>query len=269
MAWSGRLKAQLQEHAAAWAANNDLPHYKSLGSNPVVLFEPAAGGERHGNFQPKSWRAIGANPEWARRLEKTHSQQNALPPEKSHTAKELDSSNSSDALLMNCFCYPGVLERTLEKLGLAVVVTGPVFGFMAKVALADGTDDATEVDMRVGDLLVEAKLTEKDFTSRPREHVLRYRGLGQVFDIDALPGDDHSFGGYQLIRNVLAAVQHESSFTVFLDQRRPDLIQESRAVHAAISSAEVRQRCGFRTWQEIAAASPTDLRKFLEQEYGL
>jgi hypothetical protein len=182
---------------------------------------------------------------------------------------ELDSSSSSDALLMNCFCFPGAPQRILEKLQVASVKEEPDFGFLAKVSLADGTDDATEVDMRVGDLLVEAKLTEKDFTSRPREHVLRYRDLEKVFDVDALPGDDDSFRGYQLIRNVLAAVQHKASFAVFLDQRRPDLIQEWWAVHSAISSVEVRRRCGFRTWQEIAAASPSDLRRFLEGKYGV
>jgi len=97
---------------------------------------------------------------------------------------ELDSSTSSDALLMNCFCYPDAPERILGKLGFTVSPTEQVFGFMAKVALAEGTGDATEVDMKVGHLLVESKLTEKDFTSKSREHVLRYRDLEKVFDVN-------------------------------------------------------------------------------------
>ena len=71
MNWSGKLRAQLQEHAEAWAADNKLPHYRSLGAKPVVLFERVSGSKRHGNFHPKSWRAIFAKPEWGRRLDKT------------------------------------------------------------------------------------------------------------------------------------------------------------------------------------------------------
>ncbi len=123
--------------------------------------------------------------------------------------------------------------------------------------------------MRLGGLLVEAKLTEKDFTKRPKEHVFRYSHLKDVFDIDTLPSDGTSFFGYQLIRNVLAAVQDQAQFIVLLDQRRPDLLQEWWNVAGAIRDKTVRRRCGFRTWQQIAAVAPRDLREFLELKYGL
>src|SRR5712692_10079011 len=100
------LRAQLKARADTWAANQHLPFYNSLGSTPAVMFERLPGSSGHGNFHSASWKEIVARPLWARRLEKTHPQQHALPPEKAASAKELDSSNSSDALLMNCFCYP-------------------------------------------------------------------------------------------------------------------------------------------------------------------
>jgi len=39
----------------------------------------------------------------------------------------------------------------------------PEFGYKARVPLLGGRTDRTEVDMKLGRLLVEAKLTESDF----------------------------------------------------------------------------------------------------------
>jgi hypothetical protein len=44
----------------------------------------------------------------------------------------------------------------------------PEFGFRARVPLANGKFDRTEVDMRLGDLLIEAKLTESNFQRAPK-----------------------------------------------------------------------------------------------------
>ena len=54
-----------------------------------------------------------------------------------------------------------------------------------------------------------------------------------------------------------------------LDQRRPDLLLEWWKVHAAIRNANLRMRCGFRTWQQVAAVSPGPLALFLGAKYGL
>jgi hypothetical protein len=86
--------------------------------------------------------------------------------------------------------------------------------------------DRTEVDMRWGGLLVEAKLTESDFQTR---------------------------AGYQLIRNVLAAYAEGCSFCVVHDERRPDLREAWFQVMAAVKTAEMRVRCKVMTWQELAA----------------
>ena len=269
MNWSMALREELRQRAEAWAVETGLPVYRSRGRLPVVLFEALADGSALGNFEQQSWRAVQKSTNWQDRLQKKHSSTESLPPEKAPHAKELDSCNSSDALLMNCFCHPGTSARLLQRLGLPLYEDDPEFGYKAQVALKTGRGDSTEVDMRVGSLLVEAKLTENDFTSRPSPHVERYAAFERVFDVKRLPVDGQSYAGYQLIRNVLAAYQHKANLCVFLDQRRPDLLQEWWAVHAAIRSGELRERCGFRTWQQVRAESPPRLACFLEKKYGL
>lgn len=69
---------------------------------------------------------------------------------------------------MNCFCYPGARGRILQALGLPVHDLIPEFGFKAELPLNDGTSDGTEIDMRLGDLIFEAKLTEADSTTCPK-----------------------------------------------------------------------------------------------------
>jgi hypothetical protein len=269
MNWSTGLRAQLRTRAEAWAAKTGLPSYPSRGQPPVILFEARADGASHGNFQQDSWVAINRTQGWSGRLQKPHTSAKDLPTEKPGAARELDSSNSSDALLMNCFCHPGALPKLLAGLGLKPQTADVVFGFNPHIRLGDGSTDETEIDMRIGGLFFEAKLTEVDFTKRPKGHVLRYAALLAVFDVDRLPVAEDDFMGYQLIRNVLAADQHNAEFIVLLDQRRPDLLHQWWDVHAAITKPGLRSRCGFRTWQEVAAASPAALAEFLEGKYGL
>ena len=58
----------------------------------------------------------------------------------------------------------------------------PHFGFPARVPLEDNRCDRTEVDMRIGDLLVETKLTEGDFQRADKAKLLRYRDFFHVFE---------------------------------------------------------------------------------------
>jgi hypothetical protein len=145
----------------------------------------------------------------------------------------------------------------------------PEFGVKAKLPKAQNRQDATELDMKIGSHIFEAKLTEKDFTSSAIEHVREYTDFNSVFDSSALPVVDSEFKGYQLIRNVLAAFHLNATLIVLLDQRRPDLLQEWWAVHSAIKDAKLRLRCGFRTWQQVAAASPPLLAAYLSGKYGI
>jgi hypothetical protein len=186
--YAGRLRAELAErnrlHALAY------PHVKSYGSDPVIVYAPED--RLHGNFYPPAYEAILANPAWMRRFDKIHAQGRSLPkPQIDPTRKwrELDSSMSSDALLMNAFCTPGVSNSAplRSMLGITGNDVEPEFGWKARVPLRTGRVDRTEVDMRWGDLLVEAKLTETDFQCREAKIVESYRDLDEVFDRELLP----------------------------------------------------------------------------------
>jgi hypothetical protein len=168
----------------------DRVHVESYGSAPVIVYEPENG--RHGNFLDCAYTAIVAHPGWMSRFDKIHAQAaRSLPKPQSDLARrwrELDSSMSSDALLMNIFCTPGVAESAAVQSMLGIEVGAvPNFGWKARVPLANGRFDRTEVDMRLGSLLVEAKLTEGDFQSRSATVVESYRDFDQVFDRDRLP----------------------------------------------------------------------------------
>jgi hypothetical protein len=167
-----------------------LPHVESYGNPPVVVYPPQDG--RHGNFFDSAYAAIAQHPEWMRRFDKVHTQGSRSLPKPEIDAqrrwRELDSSMSSDALLMNIFCTPGVAESTAVQNALGVDDGAPpVFGWKAKVPLTSGRFDRTEVDMRFGSLLVEAKLTEGDFQTRDARVVEAYRDFEEVFDRELLP----------------------------------------------------------------------------------
>jgi hypothetical protein len=184
--YAGELRRELGARNRLWARGR--VHVESYGAQPVIVYGPD--GERHGNFFDASYGAIAARPEWMRRFDKIHAQGRALPKaESGRRWRELDSSMSSDALLMNVFCAatPAV-RQTLGVDGDAE----PVFGWKARVPLAPGLDgrtrfDRTEVDMRWGDLLVEAKLTETDFQTRAAAIVEGYRDFDAVFERELLP----------------------------------------------------------------------------------
>ena len=76
------------------------------GIPSVVYASDAEGG--HGNFLPASYRRIQANPAWAERLNKSYTGARQLPRAADRWRGELECATSSDALLMNVFCYPGV-----------------------------------------------------------------------------------------------------------------------------------------------------------------
>jgi len=165
-------------------------HVESYGGAPVIVYEPENG--RHGNFFDPTYDAVTANPGWIRRFEKVHAQAaRSLPRPQLDPARrwcELDSSMSSDALLMNIFCTPGVAESGQVRVALGIEDPAePIFGWKARVPLTNGRFDRTEVDMRFGSLLVEAKLTEVGFQTRTAAVVEAYRDFGTVFDRDRLP----------------------------------------------------------------------------------
>lgn len=267
--WRLLLRKELAERAKCFATANSFTYYKSLGQCPTILFPAETAKSRHGNFNDESYAAILANASWANRLEKTHRPKQALPKDRRGDAKELDSSNSSDALLMNCFCYPRSAERTLKGC-LRMTPNGRVeFGIRGDVPKSNGKADTTELDMRCGNIVFEAKLTEPDFTSKCATVVEAYRGLHDVFHANLLPRVEGKYQSYQLIRNVLAAYAHEYQFVLLCDGRRPDLLHQWWTVYAAIRPPDLRARAHFLLWQEVAAACPAPLREYLREKYGL
>ena len=262
------LRSELSARNLEYARAQALRHHVSIGGEPVVCYE--AGEDVHGNFLPATYRAILKNDNWGRRLRKPHTSAAQVFVRDGVRRKELDSSTSSDALLMNVFCYPGTLREALVLRLLEVERGAKVeFGYRARVPLANGRVDRTEVDMRVGDLLVEAKLTEADFQKKAKAVVEGYRDFEVVFESESLPQSGECYFSYQLIRNVLAAHASGCAFCVIMDERRPDLRGQWYAVMRCIRVHDLQMRCRMLTWQEISALTPRTLQNFLQDKYGI
>jgi hypothetical protein len=177
---------------------------------------------------------------------------------------------SSDALLMNIFCYPGVTRRREVSLLIGTEMSDvPEFGFRPRVPLNSGFVERTEVDMKLGSVLFEAKLTESDFQTQNAGIVEGYRDLKEVFECRELPRRGKAYLSYQLLRNVLAAHALDLSFCVLLDARRPDLLEDWYAVLCCIKIYVLSSRCKVLTWQELAQVLPPKMQHFLEAKYGI
>jgi hypothetical protein len=268
--FASELRRELCARNAAFARENNFSHVESYGATPVIVYSPEADGKRHGNFIHSSYAAILKRPEWARRMAKIHSHGRRSLPGADRRWRELDSSMSSDALLMNIFCCPGVCgSKTVASMLGTEVTDIPEFGYKARVPLVNGRTDRTEVDMKLGRLFVEAKLTEGDFQKKSCSLVESYRDLRKIFDVAALPCSRDTYLSYQLLRNVLATHASETSFCVIADARRPDLLEAWHTIMRCVRHAELRTRCKVLTWQELSTALPARLQKFLDVKYGI
>ena len=269
VSYAALLRQELCARNAAYALARQLPHVTSYGEMPVIVYEPFPGAIGHGNFLDASYRAVLGRPEWNRRLEKVHAQAARCLPRRDRRWKELDSSMSSDALLMNVFCHPSTLRRSLRPMLGGGIWEVAEFGFKARVPLRGGRTDRTEIDMRLGGLLVESKLTEADFQIGEPEVVESYRDLEEVFDCGALPRLGGRYVSYQLVRNVLAAHALALDFCVVLDARRPDLMEAWYGIMKCVRISELRTRCKVLSWQELSESVSPDLRHFLDRKYGI
>jgi hypothetical protein len=206
--WSSSLlRRDLSVRANHLATTQKLLHDISPGSDPVVIFGRDEQG-RHGNFHPDSYASICANPAWLHRLTKPHTASRRSRARKDWQWMELDSANSSDALLMNIFCHPGVfngvtLAPAVANLLNVDLTAQPCFGITPGVPLlnkrkgrtklptdpdcADSLTDRTEIDLQLNNLFVEAKLTESNFQTAAPRLIERYRDLETVFDVTRLP----------------------------------------------------------------------------------
>ena len=310
--WSAALlRRDLSARAYHLAQTQKLLHDISPGSDPVVIFGRDERG-RHGNFHPASDTSICANPAWLHRLSKVHTSSRRSRARKDWQWMELDSSNSSDALLMNIFCHPGVFDgltiapavtyllnveataqpcfginpgvplhqHTTKRSGRRVTTRRQpdLFASTADSGVEESTNlnesthlkDRTEIDLQLGNLFLEAKLTESNFQTASARLIERYRDLETIFDITRLPRKNTGvIEGYQLIRNVLAAYASDASFCVLCDARRRDLIEIWYSVLSAVHYPSFAWRLKLLTWQELASVLPKDLRQFLEAKYGI
>jgi len=204
---AAQLRRDLNDRAYRLARLQGMLHDTSTGSSPAVLFgreEQTDQPARHGNFHPSAYARICAHPDWIRRLAKVHTASRRSSARHDWQWMELDSASSSDALLMNIFCHPEVFDGTQLSAPVAALLNvdrsaTPCFGARPGVPLrtqlkprtkssAQRTAvDRTEIDLTVGDLYIEAKLTESDFQLATPALIERYRDLEIVFDTARLP----------------------------------------------------------------------------------
>lgn len=245
-----------------------LPHESTIGAVPSILYRELNG--QHGNFITPSYRRICASPEWRLRLNKCYTANQQVARPRDHRRHELDCATSSDALLMNIFCYPGVTSRrgVYQLLGIEPGAR-PQFGVRMQTPCTGGLRDRTEIDMALGHLLVEAKLTEGDFQTARHALVDRYLEVDEVFHLSELHTSKDGYQHYQLIRGVLAAHHCGRSFLLLCDSRRADLVEDWYSVIRAVRSCELRSRLAILTWQELATVLPPKLQDFLKAKYGI
>ena len=270
---AGSLRNELNARALQYARSRGLLHAVSDGVSPSVIFGRDEEG-RHGNFHAVTFRRICADAQWALRLKKAHTASRRMHVRSDWRWMELDCASSSDALLMNVFCHPAALDDARLRGLLGVQREDrPRLGYKPGVPLKNGRFDQTEVDMKLGDLLVEAKLTEADFQLASVAKLARYRDLQAVFGEEcvtsAWPAGGPAQRGYQVMRGILAAYATGGRFCLLCDARRTDLIEVWYAVLCRVQCAELRTRIMLVTWQELTLVLPSPLRELLALKYGI
>jgi len=253
------LRQKLIVLSKRYAVKHETPSCKS--EKGVVVFKRYSDGL--GNFLNSSYKNILSKESWKKRLMKPH----AFFPVNSEI-HELDSCNSSDALLMNIFCNPELNKwKSLKELLKLPAPYEPEFGLKAKVK-KNGKGDDTEIDMKINNVIFEAKLTEPDFTKKEKAIVESYDKFAEIFNKSSLDQKNKFYMNYQLIRNILAAYQHNFSFCLLCDGRRPDLVREFYKTVRCIKEQSLRSRCNIIFWQEIAMNVGKELHDFLSEKYG-
>jgi hypothetical protein len=165
-----------------------VPDVIQLSRNGADGYQASQCAKKHGNFISASYQALTRRKEWRKRLAKVHSGAERALPKSDCVWKELDSSMSSEALLMNIFSYPGLTKRRELSLMLGTGIGDlPEFGFKPRIPLTSGFIERTEIDMKHGSVSFEAKLTEADVQNQDAEIVEGYRDLEEVFEVGDLP----------------------------------------------------------------------------------
>ena len=256
MNFATKLRNEIKKSALQYTKKHNITEFTETDS--AIIFNSSNIGY-NANFLKPTFKEIETNEKWSKRLDKTHTYFD-------DGTKELESSNSSDALLMNIFCHPSFQKWSGPSKYLNVKNEEPTFGWNPEI---EAHNHPTEIDMKIGHTIFEAKLTEKDFTLKNKEKVLDiYPGIENLFELDDLEVDD-SIKHYQLLRNIYAAYKRKLNFMLLIDARRPDLIQYFIEVLKSIQDYELRKKCDLVTWQEVASTVGKDLKTFLKLKYAI
>lgn len=252
MNYSKRLKQRIKENIKNLIIESPLIIGKEKES--AFIFDNI-----DDNFNPDSYQKILSNPQWEKRLRKKH-------PDLPDTL-EMQSSNSSDAILMNIFCNPKLINWTgIKKLFNITDFDDFLFGW--KPDFSNEKLVSTEIDLKFNDIIIEAKLTEDDFQSQDPEIVEAYDNFSLVFDCTLLELNKiGKYKNYQLIRNILAAYKYKCRFILLVDESRIDLIKEFIKTTNSIKDNSLRNRMEFITWQEITNSVGKTLSEYIQKKY--
>jgi len=248
------LKKELRQSSLAFAKRRCLTVDDSHSS--AIIFSNIAD-----CFHPDSYENISKHADWKARTQKPHPNVPGV--------KEMQSSNSSDALLMNIFCHPFIGKWAGVKNIIRSDLESVSFGYHGAVKLCNGEADTTEIDLSLTDSFCEAKLTESDFTKKQPTVVENYVGLKETFHIEALPRKGNDYDNYQIIRNLIASVQHNRKHFLLCDERRPDLVRRYMGTVSCLREVQSRVNCRVIFWQELVAACGASLREWIEEKYGI
>lgn len=251
---SDKLKNEIRKNALSFAKRRKLPIDETHPSALIFC-------KLEDNFHPESIENIHRIPDWNSRTRKEHTKVNGV--------LEMQSSSSSDALLMNIFCHPMIAKWAGIRKILGNSMETITFGVPGAVSKNNGQPDKTEIDMELPGLFCEAKLTEPHFTQMRPEVVESYDRFQETFHSDALQRIGADYDNYQIIRNLLAAKEHNYNHILFCDERRPDLVRRYMNTVSCLRDLEDRMRCRVIFWQEIVAACGGSLRKWIEEKYGI
>jgi len=251
---SDALKQEIRKHALAFARRRNLRVDDKLAS--ALIFY-----RLDDSLHPESLENIRRTPEWNSRTQKAHPNVTGV--------LEMQSSNSSDGLLMSIFCHPSITKWSGVRKVLGNDIATIAFGVPGVVKIGNDQTDSTEIDMELSGVFCEAKLTETDFTHKRPEVVEHYDRFQETFHSDALQRVGRDYDNYQIIRNLLAAKQHNRDHILFCDERRPDLVRRYMSTVSCLQDIKDRMRCRVIFWQEVVAACGESLRKWVEEKYGI
>ncbi len=254
MNYNKKLKERIKSNAKRVTLENN--NFSGIERESAYIFDNIKM-----NFNRKSFDNINQNNNWRTRLEKRHSHFD-------DGTLEMQSSNSSDALLMNIFCYPKISVWLGPSKLLGVDFNNDIIFGWNPLFENEDTGQKTEIDLKIGNIIFEAKLTESSFTAKDIHTIRKYPGFYEVFDESNLTrGKNNLIKNYQLIRNVLTIYKYGYNFKLLIDEARIDLIHAFYNTINAIKLFELRKRIDFITWQELVKTCGKELKEYIYMKY--